>query len=417
MSNQILKDIRKQQTAQIKAKGYFGTYGGQFIPEILRPALLELEEAYLQLKDDPDFQLEFQQDLKNYAGRPTPLYFAPNLTQHFTTGKIYLKREDLAHTGAHKINNAIGQILLAKYMRKSRIIAETGAGQHGVATATVAARAGLKCCIYMGVEDMERQFPNVQRMQMLGAEVRAVHSGTQTLKDATSEAMRDWLSNVTDTHYIIGSVVGPHPFPTIVRDFQKIIGQETLEQVDEKENSLPDYLVACVGGGSNAIGMFYPMLHNKKIKMYGVEAAGEGIDSGKHAATLLKGRPGVFHGMHSYLLQDKYGQVQLPYSLSAGLDYPGVGPEHSNLKENGRVKYVAVTDNEALDAAYLLAKLEGIIPALESAHALAYLNQLMPGIKRDEIVVINLSGRGDKDMETYIREFSKERKNISVEKG
>ncbi len=415
MSNQILKDIRKKQKVQIKTKGYFGLYGGQFIPEILRPALLELEEAYLQLKDDPDFQLEFQQDLKDYAGRPTPLYFAPNLTQHFTTGKIYLKREDLAHTGAHKINNAIGQILLAKYMRKSRIIAETGAGQHGVATATVAARAGLKCCIYMGVEDMERQFPNVQRMQMLGAEVRAVHSGTQTLKDATSEAMRDWLSNVTDTHYIIGSVVGPHPFPTIVRDFQKVIGQETLEQIDKKENTYPDYLVACVGGGSNAIGMFYPMLHNKKIKMYGVEAAGEGINSGKHAATLLKGRPGVFHGMHSYLLQDDYGQVQLPYSLSAGLDYPGVGPEHSSLKENGRVKYVAVTDNEALDAAYLLAKLEGIIPALESAHALAYLNQLMPGIKRDEIVVINLSGRGDKDMETYIREFSRERKNISVE--
>jgi tryptophan synthase beta chain len=400
MSIQTLNEKIKQS-----AKGYFGPFGGQFIPEILRPALLELEQAYQQLKDDENFQATLMQDLKEYAGRPTPLYFAKNISKHYGTGKIYLKREDLAHTGAHKINNTLGQILLAQNMGKRRIIAETGAGQHGVATAAVAARAGLECCIYMGAEDMERQFPNVQRMRMLGAEIRAVHSGTKTLKDATNEALRDWLTNVSDTHYIIGSVVGPHPFPTIVRDFQKIIGEETLRQLEEQEGQLPDFLLACVGGGSNAIGMFYPMLYYKNIKMYGVEAAGQGIDSGKHAATLLAGKPGIFHGMYTYLLQDNGGQVQLPYSLSAGLDYPGVGPEHSYLKELQRVQYVSVTDQEALKAAFLLTRLEGIIPALESAHAFAYLESLMPQIRPDEIVVINLSGRGDKDMETYIREF------------
>ena len=400
MSIQTLNEKIKQS-----ANGYFGSFGGQFIPEILRPALLELDQAYQQLKDDENFQTTLSKDLKEYAGRPTPLYFAKNLSKHYGTGKIYLKREDLAHTGAHKINNTLGQILLAQKMGKRRIIAETGAGQHGVATAAVAARAGLECCVYMGAEDMERQFPNVQRMRMLGAEVRAVHSGTKTLKDATNEALRDWLTNVSDTHYIIGSVVGPHPFPTIVRDFQKIIGEETLTQLQEQEGQLPDYLLACVGGGSNAIGMFYPMLSYKNIKMYGVEAAGQGIDSGKHAATLSAGEPGIFHGMYTYLLQDNNGQVQLPYSLSAGLDYPGVGPEHSYLKELHRIQYVSVTDQEALDAAFLLTRSEGIIPALESAHAFAYLEKLMPQIPANKIVVVNLSGRGDKDMETYIREF------------
>lgn len=391
-----------------KSCAYFGPYGGQFIPEILRPALVELEEAYFQLKDTTAFQNELKKDLKDYAGRPTSLYFAENLTRHFNRGKIYLKREDLTHTGAHKINNAIGQILLTKFMGKRRIIAETGAGQHGLATATVSARAGLQCCIYMGEEDMKRQYTNVQRMRMLGAEVRAVHSGTRTLKDATNEAMRDWLSNVSDTHYIIGSIVGPHPFPTIVRDFQKIIGEETLRQLSEKEGRLPDYLVACVGGGSNAIGLFYPMLQYDKIRMYGVEAAGKGINSGKHAATLLLGQPGIFHGMHTYILQNTDGQVQLPYSISAGLDYPGVGPEHSRLKDNGRVVYNAVSDEQALAAAFLLAKLEGIIPALESAHALAYLENLMPQTISDEIIIVNLSGRGDKDMAAYIQKFNSE---------
>ena len=400
MSIQTLNEKIKQS-----ANGYFGSFGGQFIPEILRPALLELDQAYQQLKDDENFQTTLSKDLKEYAGRPTPLYFAKNLSKHYGSGKIYLKREDLAHTGAHKINNTLGQILLAQKMGKRRIIAETGAGQHGVATAAVAARAGLECCVYMGAEDMERQFPNVQRMRMLGAEVRAVHSGTKTLKDATNEALRDWLTNVSDTHYIIGSVVGPHPFPTIVRDFQKIIGEETLTQLQEQEGQLPDYLLACVGGGSNAIGMFYPMLSYKNIKMYGVEAAGQGIGSGKHAATLSAGEPGIFHGMYTYLLQDNNGQVQLPYSLSAGLDYPGVGPEHSYLKELQRVQYVSVTDQEALKAAFLLTRSEGIIPALESAHAFAYLEKLMPQIPANKIVVVNLSGRGDKDMETYIRKF------------
>jgi tryptophan synthase beta chain len=389
---------------QIKTvrSGYYGEFGGQFIPEILRPAIVELDDAYTKLKNDKSFLQELNWNLIHYAGRPTPLYFAENLTGYYKKAKIYLKREDLSHTGAHKINNAIGQILLAKYMGKTRIIAETGAGQHGVATATVAARAGLKCCVYMGEEDIQRQHPNVQRMRMLGAEVRPVYSGTKTLKDATNEAMRDWLQNVEHTHYIIGSVVGPHPFPMIVRDFQKVIGEETMQQLEEIENKFPDYLVACVGGGSNAIGLFYSFINSKQVKMFGVEAAGKGIPTGKHAATLLLGDVGIFHGMRTYLLQDDDGYVQPPYSISAGLDYPGVGPEHSFLKDCERVKYLSVTDDQAIAAAFLLSKLEGIIPALESAHAFAYLEDLLPTTSSDEIVVINLSGRGDKDMSTYI---------------
>lgn len=384
-------------------KGYFGEYGGQYVPEILRPALVELEEIYLALKDDPDFQKRLNVELHDYAGRPTPLYFAENLTRHFSGAKIYLKREDLNHTGAHKINNAIGQILLAQAMHKKRIIAETGAGQHGVAVATVAARAGLECCIYMGAEDIQRQYPNVRRMQLLGAEVRPVHTGTATLKDATNEALRDWLANVKSTHYIIGSVVGPHPFPTIVRDFQKIIGEETREQIVEKTGRLPDYILACVGGGSNAMGIFYPFISDTAVNLIGVEAAGEGLASGKHSATLSCGSLGIFHGMKSFVLQNNDGQIQLPYSLSAGLDYPGVGPEHCHLKDSGRVKYYAVTDTEALAAVELLCRLEGIIPALESAHALAYLEYLLPQTHNTESIVVNLSGRGDKDLETYLK--------------
>ncbi|HOV22894.1 MAG TPA: tryptophan synthase subunit beta [Candidatus Marinimicrobia bacterium] len=384
-------------------KGYFGEYGGQYVPEILRPALVELEEIYLALKDDPDFQKRLNIELHDYAGRPTPLYFAENLTRHYGQAKIYLKREDLNHTGAHKINNAIGQILLAQAMHKKRIIAETGAGQHGVAVATVAARAGLECCIYMGAEDIQRQYPNVRRMQLLGAEVRPVHTGTATLKDATNEALRDWLANVKTTHYIIGSVVGPHPFPTIVRDFQKIIGEETREQIVEKTGRLPDYILACVGGGSNAMGIFYPFISDTAVNLIGVEAAGEGLASGKHSATLSCGSLGIFHGMKSFVLQNNDGQIQLPYSLSAGLDYPGVGPEHCHLKDSGRVKYYAITDTEALAAVELLCRLEGIIPALESAHALAYLEYLLPQTHNTESIVVNLSGRGDKDLETYLK--------------
>jgi tryptophan synthase beta chain len=392
-----------KMNTQTNTAGYFGQFGGQFIPEILRPAIVELDMAYSKLKDDKRFIDELDWNLTHYAGRPTPLYFAENLTNHYKKAKIYVKREDLSHTGAHKINNAIGQILLAKYMGKKRIIAETGAGQHGVATATVSARAGLECCIYMGEEDIQRQYPNVQRMRMLGAKVIPVYSGTKTLKDATNEAMRDWLQNVENTHYIIGSVVGPHPFPMIVRDFQKVIGEETKHQLYKFENKPPDYLVACVGGGSNAIGLFYPFINSKQVKMFGVEAAGKGIPTGEHAATLLLGEVGIFHGMRTYLLQDENGYVQPPYSISAGLDYPGVGPEHSYLKDSGRVNYSSVTDDQAITAAFLLSKLEGIIPALESAHAFAYLDDLMPETSSDENVVINLSGRGDKDMSTYIR--------------
>jgi tryptophan synthase beta chain len=392
--------IAHEPYAYPDARGYFGKYGGQFVPETLIPALRALEGMYKEAQQDADFGAEFTSLLEEFAGRPTPLTFAERLTSLYGKGKIYLKREDLCHTGAHKINNTIGQILLAKRSGKKRIIAETGAGQHGVATATVAAKMGLTCLVYMGEEDMKRQQLNVRRMEMLGASVIPVTSGSRTLKDATSEAIRDWVTNVEDTFYIIGSVVGPHPYPLMVRDFQSVIGREVRGQIREREEKDPEYLVACVGGGSNAIGLFYPFL-DSSAKMIGVEAAGLGLETTKHAATLTKGTPGVLHGSFSYLLQDENGQVELAHSISAGLDYPGVGPEHSALKDAGRVTYVSVTDQEALAAARQLARQEGIIPALESAHALAYLNVLMPSTNADDVVVVNLSGRGDKDMETY----------------
>ena len=394
------QEQKEAASAWPDARGYFGSYGGQFVPETLVPALRELEAMYESARSDPAFQDEFLRLLTDYAGRPTPLTFAARLTAHYGRGKVYLKREDLCHTGAHKINNTVGQILLAMRSGKGRIIAETGAGQHGVATATVAAKMGLECCVYMGEEDVSRQQLNVRRMEMLGATVVTVRSGSRTLKDATSEAIRDWVSNVQDTFYIIGSVVGPHPYPLIVRDFQSVIGRETSAQVAKAEGKAPEYLLACVGGGSNAIGLFHPFLGTRAI-MTGVEAAGEGLETGRHAATLTKGRPGVLHGSLSYLLQDENGQVQLAHSISAGLDYPGVGPEHSALKDSGRVRYVSVTDAEALDAARLLSRLEGIIPALETAHALAYLDTMMRETRKDDVVVVSLSGRGDKDMETY----------------
>jgi tryptophan synthase beta chain len=386
-------------------RGYFGKYGGRFVPETLMHALFELEELYRDAKRDPEFKKEFVAMLKTYAGRPTPLTFANRLTEHYGHGKIYLKREDLCHTGAHKINNTIGQILLAKRAGKKRIIAETGAGQHGVATATVAAKMGLPCVVYMGEEDIHRQELNVHRMKMLGAEVVPVTTGSRTLKDATSEAIRDWVTNVDNTFYIIGSVVGPHPYPMMVRDFQSVIGEETQKQILAGEGRDPSILLACVGGGSNAMGLFFPFIQNN-VRMIGVEAAGCGLNTKKHAATLTKGTPGVLHGSLSYLLQDKNGQVELAHSISAGLDYPGVGPEHSSLKDLGRVEYVSMTDKQALQAASLLARLEGIIPALESAHAFAYLNTLMPATSKKDIVVVNLSGRGDKDMATYSTAFS-----------
>jgi tryptophan synthase beta chain len=381
-------------------RGYFGAYGGQFVPETLMPALSELDKLYRNTKRDTIFKKEFVAMLRTYAGRPTPLTFADRLTEYFKHGKIYLKREDLCHTGAHKINNTIGQILLAKRAGKKRIIAETGAGQHGVATATVAAKMGLPCVVYMGEEDIHRQELNVHRMKMLGAEVISVTTGSRTLKDATSEAIRDWVTNVDDTFYIIGSVVGPHPYPMMVRDFQSVIGEETRKQMLSNEGRLPSILIACVGGGSNAMGMFYPFIR-EKVRMIGVEAAGCGLNTLQHAATLSRGTPGVLHGSFSYLLQDKNGQVELAHSISAGLDYPGVGPEHSALKDLGRVKYVSITDKQALKAASLLTRLEGIIPALESAHAFAHLEKLMLTTSKKDIVVVNLSGRGDKDMMTY----------------
>ncbi len=384
------------------SRGYFGRYGGRFVPETLMPALIELESLYRAAAGDPAFRAEFHAMLREYAGRPTPLTFADRLSARYGTGKIYLKREDLCHTGAHKINNTVGQILLAKRSGKKRIIAETGAGQHGVATATVAAKLGLQCVVYMGEEDVARQKLNVQRMEMLGAEVRTVTSGSRTLKDATSEAIRDWVTNVGDTFYIIGSVVGPHPYPMMVRDFQSVIGEETRAQVQEREGRIPDTLVACVGGGSNAMGLFFPFL-DTDAAMFGVEAAGFGLETNRHAATLMKGSPGILHGSFSYLLQDVRGQVELPHSISAGLDYPGVGPEHSALKDAGRVQYAAVTDDEAVRAAYLLARIEGIIPALETAHALAFLERLMPQTGIGDIVVVNLSGRGDKDIATLAK--------------
>ena len=378
--------------------GYYGQFGGQYIPETLRPALKELDETYQQLKNQPDFQNELQDLLQNYSGRPTPLYFADRFTKHLGGAKIYLKREDLNHTGAHKINNTLGQILLAARMDKERIIAETGAGQHGVATATAAARFGLKCDIFMGTEDIERQALNVYKMKMLGANVIPVDSGKGTLKDATNEAIRNWVATVENTHYIIGSVVGPHPYPQIVRDFQKIIGQECKHQIKKREGKLPDYILACVGGGSNAIGIFHPFVEEKHVKLIGVEAAGKGLNTNQHAASLKSGNIGVLHGSKSYLLQDEDGQVIPAYSISAGLDYPGVGPEHSYLQEIDRVQYQAVTDKEAVEAFQILCHTEGIIPALESSHALAYACKIIPDLNKQEIVVINLSGRGDKDV-------------------
>jgi tryptophan synthase beta chain len=384
-------------------RGYYGDFGGRFVPETLMPALIELEQMYADAKSDPVFLHDLFSTLRDYVGRPTPLTRADRLMAFYGRGTIYLKREDLCHTGAHKINNTVGQIFLARRSGKKRIIAETGAGQHGVATATVAARFGLECIVYMGEEDVRRQHLNVQRMEMLGARVIPVTTGSKTLKDATSEAIRDWVTNVATTFYVIGSVVGPHPYPMMVRDFQSVIGRETIEQIQEKEGRQPTVLVACVGGGSNAMGLFYPFL-DTGVRMYGVEAAGLGTETRRHAATLMKGTPGVLHGSYSYLLQDEFGQVELPHSISAGLDYPGVGPEHSALKDSGRVQYAAVTDEQAVCAAYRLAQLEGIIPALESAHALAFLDLLMPVTAAEDLVVVNLSGRGDKDMNTLVQE-------------
>ncbi len=380
------------------ASGHFGAYGGRFVAETLMPLVLSLEQAYEAAKKDPSFQAELSDLLEHYAGRESPLYFAERLTAHLGGAKIYLKREDLNHTGAHKINNCLGQILLARRMGKTRIIAETGAGSHGVATATVAARFGLPCTIYMGEVDIERQKPNVFRMRLLGAEVKAVTSGSRTLKDATNEALRDWVANVRDTFYIIGSVVGPHPYPQMVRDFQTVIGNETRAQMLDREGRLPDLVVACVGGGSNAMGMFHPFLDDPTVAIHGVEAAGDGVDTPRHAATISKGTPGVLHGSRSYLLQDADGQVIEAHSISAGLDYPGTGPEHSWLKDLGRAKYFGITDREALDAFVLLSKLEGIIPALETAHAIAHVVNVVPQMKKDELVAICLSGRGDKDV-------------------
>lgn len=390
------------------ALGRFGQFGGKYVPETLMPALSELEAAFYQFRHDPEFQREFQGLLRDYVGRPTPLYFAERLTTHYARPdgsgpQIYLKREDLNHTGAHKINNALGQVLLAKRMGKQRIIAETGAGQHGVATATVCARFGLTCIIYMGVHDMERQALNVFRMRLMGAEVRPVAAGTGTLKDATSEAIRDWVTNVETTHYILGSVAGPHPYPMIVRDFQAVIGQETRVQCQEKWGGLPDILVACVGGGSNAMGLFHDFINEQSVRLIGVEAGGEGVDSDKHAATLTRGRVGVLHGAMSYLLQDEDGQVIEPYSISAGLDYPGVGPEHSYLKDAGRAEYYSITDQQALEGFVRLSRLEGIIPALETAHAIAFLDTFCPQLTGNPRVVINCSGRGDKDVQTAIQ--------------
>lgn len=383
----------------MNTKGRFGKYGGQYVPEIVMPALNELEEAYKKYKNDAGFQAEFKRLLHEYASRPTNLYFAEKLTKHYGKANIYLKREDLLHTGAHKINNALGQALLAKLMGKKRIVAETGAGQHGVASATVAALFGMECHVFMGKLDIERQKLNVFRMKLLGAKVIPVSSGTGTLKDATSEAIRYWATNITDTHYIIGSAVGPHPYPTIVRDFQKCIGEEIRAQMQEKVGALPDYVVACVGGGSNAIGTFYDFRNDKSVKKFGVEAGGRSDKVADNAKTLSgAGEPGILHGAYSYLLQTPDGQVVEAYSISAGLDYPGVGPEHSYFHESGIVKYVSVTDNEALDAFQRLSKIEGIIPALESSHALAYLEKLMPTTKAGENVVVCLSGRGDKDV-------------------
>ena len=380
--------------------GHFGIFGGRFVAETLMPLILEVEQAYEDAKADPGFQAELDDYLTHYVGRPSPLYFAERITEHFGGAKLYFKRDELNHTGAHKINNCMGQILLARRMGKKRIIAETGAGQHGVATATVCARFGLECVVYMGATDIERQAPNVFRMKLLGAEVIPVTSGTATLKDAMNDALRDWVSNVDDTYYLIGTVAGPHPYPAMVRDFQKVIGEETRVQMQAAEGRLPDSLIACIGGGSNAMGLFYPFLDDTDVRIIGVEAAGHGIETGAHAASLTGGRPGVLHGNRTFLLQDDDGQILDAHSISAGLDYPGIGPEHSWLHEYGRVEYVSVTDQEALDAFQLCSRLEGIIPALEPSHALAHVGKIAADLPADHLMVMNLCGRGDKDVFT-----------------
>jgi tryptophan synthase beta chain len=385
------------------ARGHFGPYGGIFAPETLMQPLTELTEAYARYRVDPQFLAEFEADLQHYVGRPTPLYHAQRLSAHLGGAQIHFKREDLNHTGAHKINNSIGQAMLAKRMGKTRIIAETGAGQHGVATATVAARMGLECVIYMGAEDVARQAPNVARMKMLGATVVAVESGTKTLKDALNEAMRDWVANVENTYYIIGTVAGPHPYPMLVRDFQSVIGRETKQQALTQLGRLPDAIIACVGGGSNAMGLFYDFLNDDGVAIYGVEAGGDGVETGRHAAPLCAGRPGVLHGNRTYLMQDDHGQIIGTHSISAGLDYPGVGPELSFLKDTGRANFVAITDDEAMEGFRLLTRMEGIIPALETSHAIAYAAKLAPELSKHQHMIINLSGRGDKDMNTIAR--------------
>jgi tryptophan synthase beta chain len=395
--------MKDEQQVYPDSRGHFGPYGGRFVAETLMEPLRQLEEAYAQFKADPKFQAELDFDLKHYVGRPSPLYPADRLTKAWGGARIWLKREDLNHTGAHKVNNTVGQALLAKHLGKTRIIAETGAGQHGVASATIAARLGLKCVVYMGADDIERQSPNVYRMKLLGAEVVPVTSGTRTLKDALNEAMRDWVTNVDDTFYIIGTVAGPHPYPMLVRDFNAVVGREVIVQSREQMGRLPDALVACVGGGSNAIGLFHPLLQFPDVKMYGVEAGGDGVETGRHAAPLSVGKPGVLHGNRTYIMADENGQIQGTHSISAGLDYPGVGPEHSWLKDQGRVHYTAVNDDAALAAFHECARIEGIIPALESAHAVAYAKVLAPTMSADQNIVVNLSGRGDKDIFTVAK--------------
>ena len=395
--------MTKEKRILPDSNGKFGLYGGRYVAETLIPALEELDKQYQLIKLDEAFQQEVSKDLQTYVGRPSPLYFAKRWTKKLGGAKVFLKREDLNHTGAHKINNTVGQILLAKHMGKKRIIAETGAGQHGVATASVAARHGLPCVVYMGEEDINRQSLNVFRMKLLGAEVISVTSGTKTLKDAMNEAMRDWVTNVDDTYYIIGSVAGPHPYPEIVRDFNSVVGEELITQSFEEFGKDPDVLVACVGGGSNAMGLFYPFINMKNVKLIGVEAGGLGLESGKHAAPLNDGKEGILHGMRTYLMQDEAGQIKETHSISAGLDYPGVGPEHAWLKDTGRAEYVVADDEEALEAFKELTLIEGIMPALETAHALAHVKKIAPSMKKDEVIVINVSGRGDKDINTVAK--------------
>ena len=401
--NASVKDKQLLNTTLPDENGHFGIYGGRFVAETLMTPLEELETAYMACREDAVFQKEFDEDLAHYVGRPSPLYFAQRLTEQWQGAQVYLKREDLNHTGAHKINNTIGQALLAKRMGKTRIIAETGAGQHGVASATIAARLGLKCVVYMGADDIQRQAPNVYRMRLLGATVVPVTSGSRTLKDALNEALRDWVTNVDSTFYIIGTVAGPHPYPLLVRDFQTVIGREAREQSLAQTGKLPDALVACVGGGSNAIGLFHPFLNDREVKKFGVEAGGDGLETGRHSAPLNAGSPGVLHGNRTYLMEDKNGQIIETHSISAGLDYPGVGPEHSWLKDEGSMEYVTVTDEEALTAFHELTRVEGIIPALESSHAVAYAKKLAQQMPKHQTIVVNLSGRGDKDINTVAR--------------